>query len=95
MCQFWHRFHGKETKKKNKEEKKIQPDPLCYAYKACHNHTKGHTADLQYPWKGSCHPPHKPKINYMGWIVDDNTPADDTTVITSEDDTIVIGEIKS
>ena len=67
--------------------------PLCHACKACHNHTKGHTVDLQYPWKGSCHP-QQTQDELLGLIVDDETLADKTIIITSEDDTIIIDEIK-
>ena len=30
-----------------KRKKEGAAQPLCHACKACHNHTKGHTVDLQ------------------------------------------------
>ena len=81
---------GAELKK---EEKDDAAQPLCHACKVCHNHTKGCTVDLQYPWKESCHPP-QIQDELLGLILDNDTPADEITVITSEDDTIVIDQIK-
>ena len=48
-----------ERQKENKEEKRVQPDPLCHTCQACNNHTQEHTVDLQYLWK-------KPTMNYWG-----------------------------
>ena len=60
----------------------------------CHNHTKGHTVDSPYPWKESYCPP-QTQDELLGLIVNDDTPADETTVITSEDDIIITdNEIK-
>ena len=36
-----------ERQKENKEEKKVQPDPLCHTCQACHNHTQGCMVDSQ------------------------------------------------
>ena len=54
----------------------------------CHNHTKGHTVGLQYLWKGSYHPP-QTQDELLGLIVDDDNPAGETIIITSEDDIII------
>ena len=83
-----------KRQKENKEEKKVQP--ILYTMHAkcvitipndvqltCNNHGK----DLV------THP--KPKMKLLGLIVDNDTPADETTIITSEDDTIIIDENKS
>ena len=88
----WHRVHGRETKRKQRR-KEGAAQPLCHACQACHNHTKGHTVDSQYPWLGSYDPP-QTKDELLGLIVDDDTPAGETIVITSEDDFTIIDEIK-
>ena len=93
MSQFWYRICGKETGRKQRR-KEGAAQPLCHGSKVCHNHTKGHTVDSQYPWKGSCHPP-QTQDELLGLMVGDYTPADETIIITSEDDTIIIDKIKS
>ena len=76
-----------------KRRKDDAAQPLCHACKVGHNCTKGHTVDSQYPWNGSCHPP-PTQGELFGLIVDDDTSADETIVITSKDDIIIIDEIK-
>ena len=60
----------------------------------CHNHTKGHTVDSQYLWKGSYCPP-QTQDELLGLIVDSDNPADETIIITSEDNIVITdNEIK-
>ena len=92
-CQFWCRIHGKETKRKQRRKEGVA-QPLCHACKVCHNHTKGCTVDSQYMWMDLV-TTSKTQDKLYGLVVSDDTPADETTIITSKDDTIVIDELKS
>ena len=93
MCQFWCRIHGKEIKGKQRR-KEGAAHPLHHTCKACHNHTKGCKVDLPIPMERIL-PPTPTQDELLGLIVDNDTPADENTIITSEDDTIIIDEIKS
>ena len=93
MCQFHCRICGKETKRKQRRKEGVA-QPLCHACKVCHNHTKGHIVNLQYTWMDLVTTP-KAQDKLYGLVVDNDTPADETTIITSEDDTIVIDKFKS
>ena len=86
MCQFNHSIHGKELKK---EEKQVQPN-LCAIHAKCVTIIP---KDIQLA-HNICGR-EKTQDELLGLIVDNDNSADETIVITSEDDIIITdNEIK-
>ena len=73
---------------KRRKEGAAQPVPSMLNVSQSYQRTYRHTVGLQYLWEGSYHPP-KTQDELLGLIVDNDNSADETIIITFEDDIII------